>query len=64
MRDQLDCLNVARNAAKYANVSIKLKTLLLQSHKRHSKSITVSTMIISAQFTFWCVRNVSDQALI
>ena len=43
MRDQLDCLNVARNTAKYAKMSIKSKYLLVQLYKRHRKSITVKS---------------------
>ena len=39
LTDQVDRLNVARNAEKYPKMSVKLKTLLSQLHKGHTKPI-------------------------
>ena len=68
MRDHLDYLNVARNNAKYAKVSIKLKVLFTSSVTQKAYKVNHSQIAskykFKSQFTFRCVRNVSNQALI
>ena len=60
MRNHLDRLSWTNNTAKFAKMSTKLNTLLIQLHKRQAKSIKLK---INAQFTFWRIRNFSNSRL-